>query len=483
MTQLMGRPILGVPGELGARPVLADLLTGVRAGLLTLAAIGVPVLGLWVLTPYADDTASGAGRLVCALWLLGHGGPLTGADRTAPVTLTPLLPTLFTVVLLYRTGARVGRREPVPWRAPLVVCAGYLGVAVAVVAGCANEGPFRARPLPDLAAVAGLAAAALLGGTVAEGAHPEHGRRPKQSARSGRGLRSRLPDWVAPAGAGPAIRRAAAAGGLGLLAAGGLVLVAALLVGLGAAGRSARTLDASVAGYVGLLVACLLLLPNAMLWAASYALGPGFAVGTGTVVAPTGTRLGPLPDFPLFALLPEAGGAGWRLAACALPLFTGVVPAVLIGRAAAGYRSRTPAGDGTGTEDGIGLDADPAEPAEAEDGGRPWHPVATALAALGSAVLTGAGAALCAWFAGGALAGGRMSGLGPVPWLAGAAAAGWLAAVTLPGALLGRWWLVRGTAPTWWDRCTVLAHRRAALARLALHRTLTRAADLLPPRR
>ncbi|MFB7662442.1 DUF6350 family protein [Kitasatospora sp. NPDC056138] len=480
MTQLMGRPILDVPGELGAHPVLADLLAGVRAGLLTLAAIGVPVLGLWVFTPYADDTASGAGRLVCALWLLGHGGPLTGSDRTTPVTLTPLLPTLFTVVLLYRTGVGVGRREPVRWRAPLVVCAGYLGVAAAVVAGCAGEGPFRARPLLDLVAVAGVAAAALLGGTAAEAAHPERRWWPRWLVRCGVRLRTWLPDWAVPAGGGPGVRRAAAAGGFGLVAAGGLVLVAALLVGLGATGRSARTVDGSVAGYVGLLVACLLLLPNAVLWAASYALGPGFAVGADTIVAPTGTRLGPLPDFPLLALLPDGGGPGWRLAACALPLLAGVVPAVLIGRAAAENRDWTPKAGGTAREEGDELDDEPvAEPA----GGRPWHPVATVFAALGGALLAGGGAALCAWFAGGALAGGRMSELGPVPWLAGPAAAGWLAAVMLPGALVTRWWLTRGSGPSRWERCTTLAYRRAALTRVALHGALTRVADLLPPRR
>ncbi|MDH6124203.1 DUF6350 family protein [Kitasatospora sp. GP82] len=470
MTQLMGRPILGVPGELGTRSVLADLLAGVRTALLTLAGVGLPVLGLWVCTPYANDTASGAGRLVCALWLLGHGAPLTGADQTSPVTLTPLLPTLFTAVLLFRTGAGVGRREPVQWRALPAVCAGYLAVAVAVVAACTSEGPFRARPLLDLLAVAALVAAALWGGALAEGARPGNGRRPQWAVHSVARLWTRLPEWARPTGGGPAVRRAAAAGGLGLVAVGGLVLIAALLVGLGAAGRSARTLDQSAAGYAGLLVVCLLLLPNAVLWSASYALGTGFAVGTGTAVAPTGTRLGPLPDFPLFALLPDAGPPGWRAAACALPLLAGLVPSLLIGRAAAG--ERLPAA----------REEESGEPSDAEAAdGRPWHPAATAFAVLGSALPTGLAAALCAWLAGGALAGGRMSELGPAPWLAGPAAAGWLAAVTLPGALLSRWWLTRAGAPAWWERFTSLANRRTVRSRAALHRTLTRAADLQPP--
>jgi len=450
MTQLMGRPILGLPGELGARSVLADLLTGVRAALLTFAAIAVPVLALWVVTPYADDTAAGAGRVACSLWLLGHGAPLTRGAGAAPVTVTPLLPALLTAVLLYREGARIGRREHRHWRAPVAVCAGYLAAATAAVAQCATEGVLRARPLPDLLAVAALVAASL-----GAGLRSATGPWPLPLGRFADRLPG-VPDWARPVGAGPVVRRAAGAGGLALVAAGGLVLAVAALLGAGAAGRSAEALGGGAAGLAGLLLACAVLLPNAVLWAAAYALGPGFAVGTGTVVAPTGTRLAALPEFPLFALLPVPGGAGWQLLACVLPPAAAVVPALLLGRAAGG--------EGTEPE------------------GRPvWHPVATCLAALGSSVLAGAGAALCAWLAGGALAAGRMSALGPVPWQAGLATAGWLAAVTVPGALLARWWLTRAGAPSWWEQLTALTNRRTARTRAALHRTLTWAADLPSP--
>ncbi|GAA2130543.1 hypothetical protein GCM10009760_03220 [Kitasatospora kazusensis] len=449
MTQLMGRPVLGLPGELGTRSVLADVLTGVRAALLTLAVIAVPVLGLWVLTPYGDDTAAGAGRLACALWLLGHGAPLTRGGPAVPVTVTPLLSTVFTAVLLVRTGARLGRRDRNPWRAALGVGAGYLAVAAVAVAECGASGALRARPLLDLPAVA-----ALVGLSLAAGLRSAAGAwRPALP-----GWAARVPDWAVPVDGGPAVRRAAAAGGFGLVAAGGLVLTATLLFGGGAAGRSVQGLGPDVAGFAGLLLACTLLLPNAVLWAAAYALGTGFAVGTGTVVAPTGVRLGAVPDFPLLALLPESGGPGgpgWRLLACGLPLLAGLVPAVLLGRAAAGGR---------------GAEAAP-----------PWHPAATALAALGGSALAGAGAALCAWLAGGALAAGRMSDLGPAPWPAGLAATGWLAVTAVPGALLVRWWLTRGAAPSWWQRITACTVRRAAATRIALHRVLAWAAGLRSP--
>ncbi|MDH6578119.1 DUF6350 family protein [Kitasatospora sp. MAP5-34] len=445
MTQLMGRPTLGLPGELGARSVLADVLTGVRAALLTLALIAVPVLGLWVLTPYADDTAAGAGRLACALWLLGHGGPLVRGESAAPVTVTPLLPMAFTAALLFRTGARLGQRDRTTWRAALSVGAGYLAVVALAVADCGADGVLRARPVLDLLAVAGLVAAALGAGfrSVAGAWSPPLP-----------GWVGRVPGWARPVDGGRVVRRAAGAGAAGLVAAGGLLLTVAVLVGAGAAGRSVQGLGGGVAGFAGLLLACSLLLPNAVLWAAAYALGTGFEVGTGTVVAPGGVRLGALPDFPLFALLPGPGGPGWQLAACGLPLLAGLVPAVLLGRAAGGRGERS---------------------------GPPWHPAATVFAALGAALLAGAGAALCAWLAGGALAAGRMSGLGPVPWQAGLAVAAWLAAVTVPGATLVRWWLARAGAPSWWSRLTTRAVRRTAGARVALHRLLTWAADLPSP--
>jgi hypothetical protein len=64
----------------------------------------------------------------------------------------------------------------------------------------------------------------------------------------------------------------------------------------------------------------LVALPNAVLFAASYLLGPGFAVGTATVASPTAVVLGPVPMFPLLAALPDDGQpAGWVALVLLLP--------------------------------------------------------------------------------------------------------------------------------------------------------------------
>ncbi|WP_051837851.1 DUF6350 family protein [Streptomyces sp. NRRL WC-3742] len=401
MTQLTGRPILGIPGEVGGRPVPADLLTGVRAALVGLAVVGVPVLGLWVITPYADDGAAGATRLAAALWLLGHGAPVLRGGAQAPLSVTPLLLGVLAVVRLYREGAALERRRVLRsrWGGPVALWAGYCAVAVGVALHCAGAGLFRSRVLLDVLVVALVAGAALAAGV--RSADPEARAHPVL------GLLDRLPPPYRPTGGAEAVGSAALAAGAGLVAAGGvLVAVSALLSAVAGGGRGAALLAGGPAALAGLVLLAVVLLPNAVVWGAAYALGPGFAVGAGTAVAPSGTRLGPLPDFPLLALLPAEGPGGWRWAALLLPALAGVVPALLLGRAA-------------------------VRP-------EPWTPAATAVAALAAALPTGAGAAALAWLSGGALAAERMARLGPVPWWTGLAAAGWVALVAVPGALLVR---------------------------------------------
>ncbi|MFE6051936.1 DUF6350 family protein [Kitasatospora sp. NPDC056446] len=410
MTQLMGRPILEAPGELGGRPALADLLAGVRTALVGLAAVGVPVLGLWVVTPYADDGATAATRLAGVLWLLGHGAPVLRGDADAPLTVTPLLLGVLAVLRLHRAGAGVAARRGLRsrWGGPVALWAGYCAVAVVVALHCAGDGPIRSRVLPDLLVVALVAALATAAGVRSAGV---------PAAPVVELALDRLPPPYRPTGGTAAVRAAVLAAGAGLVAAGGLlVAVSAVLDAVAGGGRGMALLGRGPAALLGLLLLTLVLLPNAVLWGAAYALGPGFAVGAGTVVSPGGAVLGPVPEFPLFALLPTDGPGGWRAVVLVLPLLAGAVPAVLLGRAAAGLR--------------------PVMGAEERPG--PWPPAATVVAALAGALAVGAVAALLGWLSGGALAGGRMDRLGPVPWWTGLAAAGWFALVAVPGALLVR---------------------------------------------
>ncbi|PYC78104.1 hypothetical protein C7C46_17400 [Streptomyces tateyamensis] len=412
-------------------------LAGITSALLGLAITAVPVLALWVLSATPQDSAADAARLAGALWLLGHGGPLARGG-TAPLSLTPLALTLAVLLLVRRAAGRAAgtvgvRRGSVP----AVLCTGYLLVALPVALFCQGAGVLRAQPLPDLAAVA-----LLVYGTAAAGARtrpawwsPSY----RWAVRQARGLTQRLAarlpaavtQWLTgrrPALLpGPAVVRAATGGVLTLLAGGALLFGTVVVLRTDATDPVVRELAGnSVSGLLGLLLSCLLLAPDAVLCAVGYALGPGFALGTGTAVAPGTVRLGAVPDFPLFALVPSSG-SGWQWLALLVPLAAGVVVATLLGREA------SPVAHAEAEEEEAG--------AESEEGPAPQlvGPAGAALAAAGAAVLVGVAVAVAGWLAGGAVGGGRMAALGPAPGC-GPAAAGWIAAVAVPGAAGLRWW-------------------------------------------
>jgi hypothetical protein len=99
-----------------------------------------------------------------------------------------------------------------------------------------------------------------------------------------------------------------------------LAFVAALAVHWDGAANVMSQLHTSPGAATLLVGLSLLLVPNATAFTGSYLLGPGFAVGTHTLVTPTAVVLGPVPLFPLLAALPDAGPTpGWAPALLALP--------------------------------------------------------------------------------------------------------------------------------------------------------------------
>ena len=80
-----------------------------------------------------------------------------------------------------------------------------------------------------------------------------------------------------------------------------------------------EALHPGVAGAIALLLIQLAFAPNALIWSASYALGSGFSLGAGSVVAPAATQLGMVPGIPLLGALPSPGPGDpaqlWWLAA------------------------------------------------------------------------------------------------------------------------------------------------------------------------
>jgi hypothetical protein len=100
-----------------------------------------------------------------------------------------------------------------------------------------------------------------------------------------------------------------------------VALLGAFLADLGTAANVLSQLHAGAGDVVLVLLASLVLMPNAVLFAGSYLAGPGFTVGVGTLVSPSAVALGPLPMFPLLAALPDDGTPpAWTAYLMALPL-------------------------------------------------------------------------------------------------------------------------------------------------------------------
>jgi hypothetical protein len=61
------------------------------------------------------------------------------------------------------------------------------------------------------------------------------------------------------------------------------------------------------------------LLPNFVIFAASWFTGVGFSIGAGSLISPLGSAAGPLPAIPVLAVLPQ-GTLGFGMIAVVVPL-------------------------------------------------------------------------------------------------------------------------------------------------------------------
>jgi hypothetical protein len=304
------------PGAAHRRPLVAlAALAGIATACASLVVcLAVGVIG-WFLTDAGAHGAPRDGLRVGALgWLMAHGSGVH-VDGTA-ITAAPLALTLLAALLVWRVGLRLGdsvsghgpdadaiadgMRDWTVASATSVFAGGYAAVVVLThhLAATAATAPSLARALLWTVLLCGT-----VGGTAI-------------AIGSGRAA-----IWTSFL---PASLRASAAAAWRLLvwysAVSGAVLLSALVVDWNSAVNVMAQLHTSP-GAASLLVGlCVLVAPNATLFSGSYLLGPGFAMGTQTLVTPTAVVLGPLPMFPLLAALPDNGPTpGWSNALLALP--------------------------------------------------------------------------------------------------------------------------------------------------------------------
>ncbi|WP_409239239.1 DUF6350 family protein [Streptomyces sp. PA5.6] len=413
-------------------PALATCVLGgaVAAGL-GLGSSAVLVMMLWISSPYPDSGPDGALHVAAGLWLLAHGTELIRTDTLsgapAPIGVTPLLLVVLPVWLLHRAARDAAAPEErghaggTAWSG---VVAGYLLVGLAA-ALYATGGELRPDWISAVAHVPVLAAgAAGLGVWTARGRPrgplPAFLRRPLAALPDGVRVFLRavlVRGFLARRLTGAVVRAGAAA--TGVLVGGGALLVAvSLVLHAGSAQASFLQLTNVWSGRLAVLLLALALVPNAAVWGAAYGLGPGFALGTGTVAGPLSAGSAPLlPPFPLLAALPSPGpGSPLTWASAAVPVCAGLAVAwCTVHEAAPAFGDRNEA----------------------------WSPGRTAAGAALAAVVCGLLTAGLAALAGGPMGVAVLSDFGPVWWQTGAAALGWSLLLGVPAALGLRAWRLR----------------------------------------
>jgi len=369
------------------RPAIGTALVSTLVGLLVTCA--------FVALGWLDDRADSFSGVVnggVRTWLVSHGSGVT--IENVPVDVVPLGAVAIVVGLVVWAAGK-SLHEPLEEVGPFIaVTAGTYGVIAALLSVATNSDGLSTNMVRStVVAVLVAAAGAALG-----------------VARNNGGLKKL---WLSGKGftGHPDVRAvlpAAWSGMVALLGAALALFVVMFVLHLDRASDLWASLDPGLVGGISLGAGCALLIPNLVLWSASTLVGPGFALGTNTSVDLTGTHLGAVPAFPLFAALPSPGeNPGWVFILGLTPLVAGII---------AGWNVKTI--DGRPLLERIGLGA-----------------AAGAAAGLACGILIAV--------SGGALGPGRMSVAGPPRVMPALVAMGVLALGGAIGAALGHYRVAR----------------------------------------
>ncbi|MEI8412955.1 MULTISPECIES: cell division protein PerM [unclassified Kribbella] len=306
------------PSDVAAptKPVVLSAVISAGACLLTglLTCAAVAVIG-WLAATFGG--ASGAIRAGAAAWLVAHKAGVTLGSGA--ITIAPLGLTLFLGWCLYRGGKSAARTSAADRTKDLILLVGTFTLVYAlgalIIALLTADGSLKVSPL---SAFFGAASLALVAGTI--GVLVESGAAADIADATPPGLRDAVP--------------AAAAAVLTVIA------IASLLYGVLLAIRFSRVtgmlelLNAGVVGSVVLFAICLMLIPNMVLYVVAFLAGPGFQLGVGTTIAPTGVDVGNLPALPLLAAVPADGATPTYLLVltAVVPLAAGVIAGLVVAR-------------------------------------------------------------------------------------------------------------------------------------------------------
>jgi hypothetical protein len=380
--------------------ITTALLAALEALIVVFSGVGIALVPLTILW----GTHYGLGidwfvfwRAAVDVWLLGNGVDLVvqlpvelsaslglaGSELPFTLSIARLGFALVALLLGVRTGRRAAGTDYTLTAAGVAVLTyGLLAALLAFSAGTmiVTPAPVQGILLPTLVFATGVLIG-LAGAPRTTPVLPGWVLRPidDQLHRIPAEVRSQL---------GAAFRGGAAATA-GILMVAGVAVCVSVLANFATVIGLYEALQADVMGGIALTIGQLAFIPNLVIWAASWFVGPGVALGTGTNVSPLGTSLDAVPGLPVFGALPH-GTLDYGFLGLLVPVLVGFVIAVLVRQ---GFDKRANAPHG-----------------------RVRMLITGVLMGAVAGILLG----LLAWWSAGAMGPGRLADVGPNPLVVGA---------------------------------------------------------------
>ncbi len=330
---------------------LTFLIAALEAAIVAAIGVGITLAPLTVVWLFENDPTIDwlvPYRTAADIWMMAHGTRLVVAEGALGIAEVPefvisLVPLGMTFIVAYM-ALRLGRRLTAAtelWPGWLASVGAYGAVSFLLATTSHNDAVYpvtwQGTFLPPAFFLFFVLIGSLLGKREVIGdavGLPEPTERiwlRQFLNRKFEGLH-----WAIRALLSPAFR--AGTGVVAIVMAVSAVLIAALIaLNWIQFTRLYEGLHVSVLGGIILTLGQIAILPNVIVFGASWLTGVGFSIGAGSMISPLGTAVAPLPALPITAALP-IGQAEFGLVAVLVPLLAAFASTLLIRKHAADIR-------------------------------------------------------------------------------------------------------------------------------------------------
>jgi len=322
-------------------------ISALEAAILVAIGLGVllaPLTIVWFVENDPNVNWSVAFRAASDFWLLSHGtrlvvpaGEILGvAVPTFVVSLIPLGMTIWFARLYYNAGKRflVATALWPGWLGGLLVF-GAATLAISTLAFDPSVYPvtWQGVVFPTLLFFVFQFLGSVFGkpDILFEGDVLDQAPERDSIRRALNDFRLKL-HWSIRSLVGPALRAGTAITAM-LIAASSFTIAVLIALNWIDITRLYESVQVSVLGAIVLTTGQLAILPNLVVYGASWFTGVGFSIGTGSLISPLGSQVGPLPAVPLLGALP-VGRLEYGMVAIGVVLLAAFIATLMIRKSA-----------------------------------------------------------------------------------------------------------------------------------------------------